>query len=248
MATITPQASRTPEKKSFWRRPWVAPMFVVTVVFLAFSAPGYFTGHPRLPLREGFDWHLPLLMAHIGFGAVALVTCGFQVWPWFRGKYPVAHRWMGRAYVFLGVLPSGLVGIVVALTSLMGVPGRLGNVTLAVVWLLMTYRAYKSARRRQFGDHRRWMIRSFALTTSIVMNRIWSVVLVFALMPWLDSHYGGDMDALILDAAMAGIWLSWVVNLLIAEWWLERGKGKARAKRGAAVPRKQEKAEVEAAA
>ncbi|GLZ80328.1 hypothetical protein Afil01_51350 [Actinorhabdospora filicis] len=219
--------------KRWWRRPWVAPMFVVMVAFLAFSLPPYLMGGSRLPLREGFAAHKILLDVHIGFGMIALIACGFQVWPWFRGKYPKAHKIMGRVYVLGGVLPAGLMALVVSVTALTGPVGRIGNVMLSLLWLFMTFRGYKSARRRQFGDHRRWMIRSFALCTSIVLNRVWIILLLIGLQPWLDTHYGGSMDALIGDAAQASIWLSWTVNLALAEWWLDKGKGKAREKRGA---------------
>ena len=237
MTTVAPAQTPVPttphKRKSLWRKPWVVPFFLGVAVFLALAAPPYFMGHPRVPLRPGFDLHLPFLIAHISFGSVCLVTAGFQVWPWFRGRFPVAHRWMGRLYVMLGVLPAALTGIVVSVTSMVGVVGKVGNTLLCIVWLAVTYRGYKSARRRQFGDHRRWMIRSFALTTSIVMNRVWIGILMGALMPLVDSYYGGSVDAMISDVAQTSIWISWVVNLLIAEWWLEKGKGKARARRGA---------------
>ena len=66
------------------------------------------------------------------------------------------------------------------------------------------------------------MIRSFALCVSIVANRVWLVLFLVGLMPFLDGYYGGDMDALIQDAAVASIWMSWIVNLMIAQWWLDR--------------------------
>jgi hypothetical protein len=66
------------------------------------------------------------------------------------------------------------------------------------------------ARQRRFAEHRAWMIRSFALTTSTVVNRLWLVL----------THHRSV--AIIIAAASASVWLSWVVNLLIAEWWLQR--------------------------
>ncbi|MEV4760330.1 DUF2306 domain-containing protein [Micromonospora sp. NPDC049559] len=226
--TITSRPGRT---GPWWRRPWVVPLAVLTIAFLAFSLPPYLTFDPdrsRLPLREGFAWHYPLLLAHIGFGTVALVTSCLQVWPWFRRRYPAAHRWLGRAYFFAGVLPGGLAGVVVAVVSLQGVVGRIGNALLAVVWLLFSLAGYRMARQRRYAEHRRWMVRSFALTTSIVVNRLWLVLAIVALTPLTDSYYGGDEDAMIQAAAESSIWLSWVVNLLVAEWWLERSRAPRR--------------------
>ena len=48
------------------------------------------------------------------------------------------------------------------------------------------------------------------------------VLFIVALMPFLDGYYGGDMDALIKDGAIASIWTSWIANLMIAQWWLDR--------------------------
>jgi len=44
------------------------------------------------------------------------------VWPWFRSTNPVAHRRIGRVYVFAGVLPAGLFGLVIGAASSFGVP------------------------------------------------------------------------------------------------------------------------------
>jgi hypothetical protein len=100
------------------------------------------------------------------------------------------------------------------------------------VWLITSIAGWRMARQRRFPEHRRWMIRSFALTTSIVVSRLWAGVLLLIQLPRLDSAYGGDEQAMIEAIGAAGVWLSWVVNLVIAEWWLEytnhAGKPKSR--------------------
>lgn len=68
------------------------------------------------------------------------------------------------------------------------------------------------------------MIRSFALTASIVVNRLWLVLLIIVLSPQVDTTFSGDSETMITAAASASVWLSWVVNPLIAEWWLQRGR------------------------
>lgn len=218
-------------RAQWWRRPWVAPLAVLTVAFLAFSLPPYLTFDPdqsRLPLRDGFALHYPTLVAHILFGSVALVTCCLQVWPWFRRRYPAVHRFVGRAYVFGGVLPAGLMALIVAPTSLQGVSGRVGNTMLAVVWLGFTITGWRMARRRRYVEHRRWMLRSFALTLLIVVNRLWLVLWFVVLTPLVPTYYDGDQAAMIQAAAETSIWCSWVVNLILVECWLERGRTSAR--------------------
>ncbi|GGM72986.1 hypothetical protein GCM10012275_49550 [Longimycelium tulufanense] len=224
----TAARSVTPRRPRWWQRPWIAPLMVGSVAFLAFSLPPYLTFDPaqsRLPLREGFAPHYPMLVAHILFGTVALLTCCLQVWPWFRQRHPVAHRIVGRVYVFAGMIPTALTGLVVALAAVTsGVAGKVGNSLLVVVWVAVTFAGFRAARQRRFGEHRRWMIRGFALMTSIVVNRLWVVLCIAALQPFAATYFGGDEVAMNQAAVDTAIWLSWVVNLLIAEWWLERRK------------------------
>ncbi|MFF5213456.1 DUF2306 domain-containing protein [Streptosporangium sp. NPDC000396] len=205
------------------------------LAFAVYSVPPYLTFDPaqsRVELSDSPPFFYPLLVAHIIFGTVALLTGCFQVWPWFRRSYPRTHRWMGRAYFFLGVFPAGIAVLGVAPFGHTGFGGNTGNIMLGVVWLITGFAGWRMARQRRFPEHRRWMIRSFALTTSIVASRLWAGVLLAVQLPRLDSAYGGDQQAMIEAIGSAGVWLSWVVNLLIAEWWLERtdhtGKPKSR--------------------
>jgi uncharacterized membrane protein YozB (DUF420 family) len=221
----------------WWRRPWVAPMMMISVAFVAFSLPRYLTLDPaqsRVPQPGGFTAHYPILVAHVVFGSIALLTCGLQVWPWLRQRHPRAHRVIGRIYVFGGVLPAGLMALTIGAVSPFGPLLQVGNVLLASLWLAFTFTGYRMARQRRFADHRRWMIRSFALTASIITNRIWGAVAVIVLEPQIDTVFGGSMIA--FQQTVAGIsgWLGWTGTLLIAEWWLERTiSGRRRASRPA---------------
>jgi uncharacterized membrane protein YozB (DUF420 family) len=215
----------------WWRRPWVAPLMVLTVAFLAFSVPPYLTLDPaqsRLSIRENAPLHYPVLVAHILFGSVALIATCLQVWPWFRGRYPVAHRRIGRIYVFAGVLPSALLAIPTSVYGHSGLSGSIGNLLLACTWLATTVAGFRMARQRRFAEHRRWMIRSFALTASIITNRVWIVLWIIILSPQLSTTFGGSEVALRQTVSGLSGWLGWVVPLLIAQWWLERGEAAKR--------------------
>jgi hypothetical protein len=219
-----------PERRRWWS--WAVPALLVSVAFLAFSLPPYLTFDPdrsRVPVHDGFALHYPLLVAHILFGSVALLTCCLQMWPWLRRSRPDIHRRAGRAYVFCGVLPAGIALLGVAPLSSTGFVSQVGNTLLALLWMPVTWAGYRAARRRRYREHREWMIRSFALTTSIVVNRLWLVLMFAVLLPQRDTTFHGDEDALIDAAAGASVWLGWVVNLLVAEWWLHRRRGTGRA-------------------
>lgn len=217
----TPVRTRPP----LLRRPWIGPLALITGVFLVLSLPPYLTFDPdvsRTPIREDVAGHYPVLWAHIAFGTVALVTACLQLWPRLRQRRPAVHRWSGRIYVFAGVLPSGVLALIVAALADTGISAQAANVTLAVLWLATTVAGFRMARQRRFGEHREWMIRSVALAFSIVVNRVWLVLCLAVADP---SGFVGktEMDPAVIDNAVgAATWLSWVVNLLLAEWWLQR--------------------------
>ncbi|BCK53400.1 DUF2306 domain-containing protein [Nocardia wallacei] len=227
---------RTNSSRRWWQRPWVGPLLVLVVAFVAFSLPPYLTLDParsRVP-DPGFAPHYPLLVVHVVCGSIAILLCGFQVWPWFRRRYSAVHRRMGRWYVFAGVLPAGLAGVVIGATSPFGPVARVSNVMLALLWLAVTITGWRAARRRRFADHRRWMIRSFALTLSIILNRLVGGVLTVALSPQLHTTFHGDEQLMTQTIAGIGTWLGWTSSLLVAEWWLERGLTRERRVRGRA--------------
>jgi hypothetical protein len=177
-----------------------------------------------VPARPDLPLHYPLLVAHILFGSVALVTACLQIWPWLRRTHPAVHRWSGRAYLFGGVFPGGLAVLAVSPVSSTGPVSSVGNTALAVLWLVTGVAGYRAARAHRYGDHRRWMLRSVALTFSIVANRIWLVAYFLLFSPFL----GDDPPALAVAAAGASVWSSWVVNLLVVEWWVLRPPGRRR--------------------
>ncbi|MFI6792756.1 DUF2306 domain-containing protein [Nonomuraea sp. NPDC050383] len=230
-----PRAGARPR---WWRRPWVAPLAVVALAFVAFSLPPYVSFDPsqsRVPAPAFFPPHYVVLSLHVVFGSVAMLTCCLQIWPWFRERHPRAHRLVGRVYVFGGCLPAGLMGLVAGLATPFGHVIRVSNVLLALLWLGCTIAGWRMARRRRFVEHRRWMVRSFALTMSIITNRIYGVALVILLQPELETTFHGDQALLTQTAAGLGGWLGWVLPLLAAEWWLERGDARRRARRRAAA-------------
>ncbi|MFC4063264.1 DUF2306 domain-containing protein [Planomonospora corallina] len=204
--------------------------------FAAFSLPPYLSLDPslsRVPAPEGFELYYPLLVAHVLFGAVALLTCWLQVWPRFRRRHPVAHRRIGRVYVLGGVLPAGVLGLVIGALSPFGPMNQVSNVILSALWLAFTVAGFRAARRRRFAEHRRWMVRSFALTVSIITNRVWGALAAVVLSPRLETAFGGSEVALMQAVSGLAAWLGWTTTLLLAEWWLERG-GPARRRRGPA--------------
>ncbi len=149
---------------------------------------------------------------HIFAAAVALLLGPFQFSASLRRKLPRAHRWAGRLYLGVGVLVGGLAGLYMSFNARGGLPARTGFALMASLWLYTGLRAYATIRRGAIAEHRTWMVRNFALTFGAVTLRLWLPL--------------ADVSGYPFDVAYPYIaWLSWVPNLVVAEWFFNRGRG-----------------------
>jgi uncharacterized membrane protein len=98
----------------------------------------------------------------------------------------------------------------VAWTSVSGPVVSFGFSLLAVFWLYTSWRAYRYARARDFTAHRRWMIRSFAMTAAAITLRL-GLPIAPALGYELATGY----------AVLS--WACWLINGAIAETYLRFG-------------------------
>lgn len=233
--TITPAPARSPQKVRWWRRPWIAPLAIVTGLFLATSLPRYVGLDPAqslVPTDRGPAFY-PALVTHIFTGSIMLSAAVLQLWPWLRAHHPRVHRWSGRVYV-ASAIPTAIAALVVAQFPSGGVAQQVANTMMGTLLLTFTLLGYRAVRQRRFADHREWMIRSTALAFSIVTNRFWSTFLIAVYVPGAltdPSIQFGSPE--IEGAAIASAWVSFVVNLLFAEWWIHRKpKKRARVQRG----------------
>lgn len=226
-SNLVPANSISQAVKSGRRRPHarIALLIIIAIAFIAFSLPPYLTldpGRSRIPPPEGIAFYYPLLVSHVLFATVAMLTCCVLIWTWFRERYPAAHRIIGRVYVFGGAIPAGICGLIIGALSPFGPVLRASNVLLAILWLIFTISGFRMGRQHRFFEHRRWMIRSFALTMSVISNRVWAVIMIVVLMPQLNTTFGGSELLMIQTVAGLSGWLGWTIPLLIAEWWLDR--------------------------
>jgi hypothetical protein len=122
------------------------------------------------------------------------------------------HRLLGKLYVFNILFINVPVGMILAVNANGGLPSRIAFCLLGVLWFVFTLLAWLYARRRRFILHRRFMIRSYALTLSAITLRLWK--------PLFISFTSLDTDTIYrIDA-----WLGFGLNLLVAEWIISREK------------------------
>jgi uncharacterized membrane protein len=178
---------------------------VIGLTALRYLLPGAPGG--ALPVLENAS-AMPWLALHAWFGAVALLIGPVQFLPGFRRRFTPVHRAMGVAYA-ASVAVAGAAGIALALGITSGPVAGLGFGLLGVVWLGATAMAVRAVIAGRFAEHRRWMVRSFALTLSAVALRI--------------QLFMAGMTGLSFEASYPVIaFACWIPNLIVAEIWLRR--------------------------
>jgi uncharacterized membrane protein len=149
---------------------------LAVLVVLALPIALYGLAFPFLP-EANPEFHRRLMTlpwyayAHFIGSGTALLVGGFQFSARLRRNYPQVHRWTGRVYL-LACLAGGLGGLGLATISFGGPPTHVGFALLATLWLVSGAQAYAAIRRGDVASHRRWMIRSFALTFAAVTLRL----------------------------------------------------------------------------
>lgn len=185
---------------------------LLMAVFVSLNVSGYLTLEPEVffpEQRAVYLAHLAFLITHIVASMLAILIGPFQFLPWMRkGRLLKIHRWLGRTYL-LGILFGGLSGLYMAQFAYGGAVSELGFAVLACLWLYSGFMAYKRIREKDLDDHRRWMIRNYALTFAGVMLRVWSPVSM-------------AMGAEFLAAYRVIAWMCWAPNLLVAHWIIHR--------------------------
>ena len=179
----------------------------VAIVSYRILVLGLERGFPDM--RQHFG-HAPVIWTHVLAAGAALALMPFQFWQGLRSRRRDLHRWLGRAYV-LAILLGGLSGLYMAFFASTGTIAGAGFFLLALAWLATTGIAFAKVRSGDIAGHRRWMIRSAALTFAAVTLRIYLPVSMVAGLPFEPSY-----------TVIA--WACWVPNLIAVELWRRRGQ------------------------
>ena len=192
---------------------WLVLLLAVPIVGYAMAM--VVIGSPMYPpnLAASFLARPWGIYPHALFGSLALGLGALQFNRWLLLRHRPIHRALGTVYVISAVF-VGLAGLYMSIYSFGGPVTHLGFGALGLLLLWATVRAYAAARAREIAVHRRWMLRSYALIFAAVTLRIELPLLIMAF---------GDFT----PAYQVVAWLSWVPNILWAEWYVRRTAGVA---------------------
>ena len=191
---------------------WIILMLSATVIALLstrFLLPE--PPHVGPGIIDNFLAHKPAFLTHVVGSLIALLLGPWQFVKTIRGRWPKLHRWMGRTYM-VAVLFGGIGGFIIAWTTTAGPIAVGGFATLAVLWLYVTGRGYQTARAGRYIEHRKWMVRSFALTAAAISLRMG-----LPIAPALGFEF--------VTGYIALSWGCWLFNLGVAEIYLRMGVG-----------------------
>jgi len=158
-----------------------------------------------------------VLLIHVVFSAVALALVPLQISTTIRRRWPLVHRATGRIAAGV-ILVGGLSGLVIAQVSYAGLSGTVGFSMLSIAWIGCLWRSVTQARAGNYASHKSWSVRVIALTFAAVTLRIWlfGYISVASIVAAVDFDQAFDQIYVVLP------FLSWVPNLLVAEWWVRR--------------------------
>ena len=224
MSTLERSRNRTPIDRPKPRRSlasrltgpgWV--IMTLACVYIAVAMSRYLSFDPDVYFPEQLQNYLRLEFAlgvHVLCGMLALLIGPFQFVRRLRRRFVRVHRACGAVYL-ASATGLGVTGLILAPTAYTGLGASVGFTLLALATLFTTWTALRMVLAGRYGEHRRWMIRSFSLILAGVMLRVWvPLYLGLSELGFVDFSF---------ETAYAGIaWLCWVPNLLIALWITRR--------------------------
>jgi len=140
------------------------------------------------------------------YTAMLVLPAGLtQFSKYFMKNFRLLHKVSGWIYAVVILVFAGPAGFYMGLYANGGIISEVAFCSLAALWMYFTSMAIVKAKQKDFKSHRKYVIRSFALTLSAITLRAWKYILVLSFQP-------RPMDVYQLVA-----WLGWIPNIIIAE-------------------------------
>ncbi|MGY1691373.1 DUF2306 domain-containing protein [Geodermatophilus sp. SYSU D01105] len=189
---------------------------VLIAIVLGFFAHRLVVDVPNLAAgslpEDSFDRryveHPWLAYLHIVPGVLYLVGAPLQLSRRFRTRHYAVHRRLGR--VLLGLaLVSGVFALAFGVPFAFGGSWQAAATVVFGVWFLACLvLAFRAIRRDDVAQHRRWMIRAFAIGVAVGTIRIWIGVFQATGLLTFEGSFA------------VAFWLSFALHASAAEWWL----------------------------
>ena len=145
------------------------------------------------------------------FSSIFTLCAGFtQFSTHVLRQHKKLHRFMGKMYAYNVMLINFPAGMIMAFYANGHVPSKIAFIILDCLWFWFTYKAVVAIRAKDIKAHKRFMIRSYALTCSAITLRLWKII--------LSNSFNIDPQVLYMIDA----WMGFVPNLFFAEWLISK--------------------------
>ena len=145
------------------------------------------------------------------FSSIFTLCAGFtQFSTHVLRQHKKLHRFMGKMYAYNVMLINFPAGMIMAFYANGHVPSKIAFIILDCLWFWFTYKAVVAIKAKDIKAHKRFMIRSYALTCSAITLRVWKII--------LSNSFNIDPQVLYMIDA----WMGFVPNLFFAEWLISK--------------------------
>lgn len=196
---------------AFYSIAWRTVVVLLTLQVVWVSAARYLT-HSQTPPGVITDnlFANPFLTVHVAAGIIAMLLGPIQFVPAIRKRLPALHRAGGRVYA-AAIAVGAPTGLILSLGTAAGPIAGSGFAVLALLWPTFTFLGIRAAIGKKFAEHRKWMLRSYALTAAGLTLRV--------MLP-----LAGLLEIPFLPAYQVIAWISWMTNLALVEYYLRRSR------------------------
>jgi len=169
--------------------------------------------NPAMQLDAHFANHATLTLAHILPAMLFMVLGPLQFARGLRSKYPQVHRWSGRIFLTASAI-VGVTGLTMAFGKTIGGIDETAAITLfGTFFLIALAKALWHALRREFAQHREWMIRGYAIGLAVatirpIMGTFFAAAVLRGHAPEPKEFFG------------TAFWIGFTLQTIAAEIWI----------------------------
>ena len=169
--------------------------------------------NPAMQLDAHFANHATLTLAHILPAMLFMVLGPLQFVRALRAKYPQVHRWSGRVFLTASAV-VGVTGLTMAFGRTIGGVDEKAAITLfGTFFLIALGKALWHALRREFAQHREWMIRGYAIGLAVatirpIMGTFFAAAVLRGHAPEPKEFFG------------TAFWIGFTLQTIVAEIWI----------------------------
>ncbi len=169
--------------------------------------------NPAARLDTHFANHRTLTLTHVLPAMLFMVLGPLQFIRSLRSKYPQIHRWSGRIFLTSSAVVA-VTGLTMAFGKTIGGMDEKAAITLfGTFFLIALAKALWHAVRREFAQHREWMIRGYAIGLAVatirpIMGTFFAAALMRGHAPEPKEFFG------------TAFWIGFTLQMIAAEIWI----------------------------